>query len=376
MKNDILILTVVFAFLFSCTGKKTDINTIEPSKVYNVNYAKGFSVAKYEDYVEVTVNNPWDSAQILQRYILVDKNAELPGKLPKGKIIRTPLENIVVYSTIHCTVLNELDNLEIIKGICEPGYVDIEYIQAGIKSGTIADLGQASSPDIEKIIMIDPEAIMATPIQGMTYGAIDKTGVPIVETPDYMESSPLARAEWIKFYAVFTGTEQIADSLFAQVEKKYNEVKELVGKTSERPTVFTDKKYGNVWYMPGGNSYMANLLRDAGAAYIWDDNESAGSVPLAFETVLDMAGEADYWLIKYNDTNTDMTYRSLEREFKPYSYFDAYRNRNIYGCNSGKVAYYEDLPVHPEYILTDMAFIFHPDLFPGYIPRYFYKIEE
>jgi len=117
------------------------------------------------------------------------------------------------------------------------------------------------------------------------------------------------------------------------------------------------------------------MLSDAGATYIWHDDNRSSSTPLPYEEVLEKAGDADYWLIKYNQA-TDMTYQSLEKDYKPYSYFKAFKEKNIYECNTGKQTYYEDLPIHPDYILQDFAYIFHPDLFPDYTPRYYSKMEE
>ncbi|GAB6013019.1 ABC transporter substrate-binding protein [Viscerimonas tarda] len=376
MKIKILLLALVFLSLYSCRNggeKRADATALERC---DIKYAKGFDIKKQAGYVEVTVYNPWDSTSILQKYILVEKDKDLPPELPEGRLIRTPLENIAVFSTVHCAVLQELGILNIISGVCEPQYINVDYIAKGVADGSIADLGQASSPNIEKIIMIDPEVIMVSPIQGMAYGAIDKTGVPLIETPDYMESTPLGRTEWIKFYSAFLGKEQQADSLFADIEHRYNEIKTQVEQTTGRPTVFNDVKYGNMWYVPGGKSYMANLLKDAGACYLWADDEATGSVMYSYEAILDKAEDTQFWLIKYNNRGPDMTYKSLEKEFKPYSYFDAFRNRNVYGCNTGKVPYYEDLPIHPEYVLQDMVAVFHPALFPGYEPRYFKKLEE
>lgn len=136
-----------------------------------------------------------------------------------------------------------------------------------------------------------------------------------------------------------------------------------------------DLKYGNVWYIAGGKSFLANMVKDAGANYIWADDSSTGALPLAFETVLDKAGEAEIWLVKYNNME-DLTYLRLANEYKPYSYFTAFKNRSIYECNTGKSTYYEDLPIHPDYILQDMAFVFHPELFPGYEPKYYQKMKE
>lgn len=148
----------------------------------------------------------------------------------------------------------------------------------------------------------------------------------------------------------------------------------MTANAATRPSVLMDTRYMGSWNMPGGKSFMANMLADAGANYPWADDESTSFMPLAFETVLDKAGDADVWLIRYFDSN-DMTYQSLEREYKPYSYFEAFKKRNIYGCNTTYAGFYEDLPIHPDYILKDFAAIFHPDLFPGYVLKYYKKLE-
>lgn len=376
MRKNYLFLFLIL-LITSCSGNKqsSEVERNVVDTVYTVQYAKGFTVKKYADYKEVTVVDPWDSTKILQRYILVDKAKALPANLPKGTLIRTPLSSVVVYSTIHCATLNELGVLSTVKGVCEPSYIDIDYIQEGVKNGTIADLGQAANPIIEKIVDVDPEAILATPIQGRTYGSIDKAGIPVIETPDYMEPLPLGRAEWIRFYSLFFDNESQADSLFNITVNNYNTIKEKMVSVKEKPSVFIDLMYGNVWYISGGGSFISRMLSDAGANYVWSDNDKVASTPLAFEEILDKAGDAQFWLIKYNHP-TDLTYTSLEKEYKPYSYFSAFKNRNIYGCNAAEKSYYEDLPIHPDYILHDFAYIFHPDLFPDYIPRYYSKIKE
>ncbi len=343
---------------------------------YTIKYAKGFIIQKYTDYKVVTVVDPWDSTKILQQYILVDKTKQLPANLPKGgTVIRTPLERVAVYSTIHCATLNEIGALPTVKGVCEPHYIDIDYIQEGVKNGTITDLGQASNPMVEKIVDVDPEAIFATPIQGLTYGSVGKAGIPIIETPDYMEPLPLGRAEWIRFYSLFFDKEAEADSLFSSTESNYNTIKNKLASVTDKPTVFIDLMFGNVWNTSGGGSSTSIMLSDAGATYVWSDNEKVASTPLAFEQVLDKAGEARFWLIKYNHPS-DLTYASLEKEYKPYSYFSAFKNRNIYECNAKTKSYYEDLPIHPDYILADFAAVFHPDLFPNYTSRYYSRMRE
>lgn len=371
------IITVILGItiLFSCQKKEQKENKQEVKEAYEVKYAQVFGVAKYNDYTLVTVKDPWDSSRILQKYILVDKKDELPSNLPQGTVVRTPIETAAVYSTIHCAVLRELNSLNIIKAVCEPEYIDDDYVKEGIKSNTIINLGLASNPDIEKLILTNPEAVITSPIQGVSYGSIEKTGIPIIEIPDYMESTPLGRAEWIRLYSLFIGKEQMGDSIFQSIEKQYNKLKSQIASSNKKPSVFTDLKYGNTWYIAGGESFIGNLLKDAGAHYIWADDKSTGANPFSFETVLDKAGEADIWLIKYNQAQ-NMTFESLKKEFTPYSYFKAYKEKNIYTCNTGKLPYYETIAIHPEKILKDFACIFHPELFSNYNPAFYTKMTE
>jgi iron complex transport system substrate-binding protein len=342
---------------------------------YEIHYAKGFRVKKFSDYTEVSVVNPWDTLRILQKYILVEKNRALPAGLPEGVVVKVPLENVVEYNTIHCSTLKKLGVVGIIRGVCEPQYIKTPEVVEGVGNGTIVDLGMAANPDVEKIIMLSPEAVLESPISGQTYGNVVNTKIPVIETPDYTESHPLGRAEWIRFYSLFVGKEQLADSLFDITVRNYNEIKEAVLAASSRPAVFTDTRYMGSWNMPGGKSYMANMLADAGGAYLWADDNTATFLPLSVEAVLDKAGDADVWLIRYFAPE-DITYKSLEKEYRPYSYFKAFKEKNIYGCNTSYSDYFEDLPIHPDYILKDFAKIFHPGLFLDYRLKYYKKLEE
>lgn len=361
--------------LFSCGTKENATHKTQSSEEYKIEYAKGFNVQKTKEYTHVTINNPWDTTSLLQSYVLVDKGIELPSNLPKGIIIRTPIAQAAAMSVIQCTTLDELDALNIITGVCEPQYMDLEYVKEGLKNGKVTDLGMASNPSSEALILLSPEAIFVDPVVGQSRASIERTKIPIILTPDYTEPHPLGRAEWIRFYSLFVGQEALADSLFAITAKNYNEVKEVMTSVENKPTVFLDTRYRDSWNTAGGKTYMATLLADAGANYVWADDESTTSMPLSFEAVLDKAGEADMWLIRYY-SDEYMTYKSLQKEYKPYSYFKAFEEKNIFGCNTMHHKYYEDLPIHPDYILKDMANIFHPNLFPAYEAKYFMPLAD
>lgn len=377
MNNIVLRVTFLFAsivLLISCNSKsatKSDNLDQMPDSIYTIKYAKGFEVKIYSDYKDVIVRNPWDTTQILQRYLLVDKQKSIPANLPKGTIIRTPLSKVIAYSTIHSSTLEELNDLQSITGVCDPKYIDISYIQEGIAKGTIKDLGQASNPIIETIIDLDPEAIWATPLKGENYGKVQNIGIPIIETPDYVEPTPLGRAEWIRFYSLFYNQEQLGDSLFNKTVQNYNVIKDIVKDVKDKPTVFLDLMYRSIWYIQGGESFISKMLADAGATYMWAGDGDLYTKQLSFEQVLDKASTSKFWLIKQFYPNDTLTYTKLKAEYKPYSYFEAFKAHNIYWCNTAENTYYEDLPIHPDYILKDFAFVFHPELFPGYKPRYY-----
>lgn len=374
MRLRLLYLIILVAAVTGC-NKKNNTSDLAMSDVLHLQYAKGFRVQKTDGYTLITIRNPWDTAAILNSYVLVDKQRELPANLPKGNIIRTPVSSVVATSALHCSILDELKSVNLITGVCEPQYIKTPYITEGVASGKIADLGIANSPDPEGIIMLNPDAVFSDPMVGKNQASLEKAKVPLVMTTDYTEPHPLGRAEWIRFYALFVGQETLADSLFTITAKKYNEVKNKVKEADKRPTVFTDIRYQGNWHLPGGQSNTATLLNDAGAAYIWADDESTVFITLTFETVLDKAGDADKWLIRYYD-NKEMSYASLMSEYKPYSYFKAFKDKEIYTCNTLYSPYYDDLPIHPDYVLQDLAYVFHPELFPDYKARYYKKMEK
>lgn len=373
MKKLISIICFV-CLIVSCgqSGKQTTFSEVIASD--SIRYASGFKVTYYENYTTVEVTNPWDTVKLLQRYLLVDRNHPVPDDLPKGTLVKVPLQNIVVYTSVHASIIDQLGESDKIIGVCEPEYMDSPVIQEGVRSGRIVDLGMATSPNIEKIIDINTEYIIASPFQNSDYGKAEKLGIPIIEAADYMESLPLGRAEWGRFYGLLFNRKEKADSIFHETEKRYLALKELASTAVFRPTVFSEKRYGSFWYIPGNDSYVAHFFKDAGSDYIFKDISGAGSSPLAFETVLDKAMHADLWLMKYN-LSEDLTYAGLRAEYTPYENFDAFKNKKIYGCNTGKVPYYEEFPIHPDYLLKDLIKIFHPELLPDYSLRYYRAID-
>ncbi|MDR0732734.1 MAG: ABC transporter substrate-binding protein [Dysgonamonadaceae bacterium] len=370
------LLTLVFcsAFIFPSCRKNAALagsdTVLSGDSVY---FAKGFRIETRDNYTLLTVRNPWKPERELQRFVLVPRADTLPKSLPQGILIRTPLRRTVSFGSVQCGFMAGLDVLTTLVGVCEPEYINIPFVRNGVRDGKIANVGQAANPDMERIMFVEPDALFTAPIEESGTGQITALGIPAVECVDYMESSPLGRAEWIRFFALFFEKRNSADSLFAQTVNNYKALQDLTAQIEIRPTVFSETIYGGLWYLPGGNSYMAHFFRDAGADYLWKENTQTGSVALSFEAVLEKAEKADCWLIKYNAPN-ELTLRELEKDFPNYALFDAYKKGNVYACNTGKTTYYEDLPVHPDYILKDLVGVFHPEVLPGYRPKYYRKI--
>ena len=366
-----LLILLGFAFwMVACTPSGKQTSSKEALSSDSIQYAQGFTVQRFDTYIMVEVRDPWDSTRLLQRYLLVDRTKSVPGGLPKGTIVKVPVKDIVIYTSVHAAIIDQLHETDKVIGVCEPRYMDTPAIQEGIQAGRIADLGEATSPNIEKMIEIGAELVIASPFQNSSYGPVEKIGIPIIEGADYMEAFPLGRTEWIRFYGLLFGKEEMADSIFKETEQAYLSLKDLTANIDNRPTVLSEKKFGSSWYVPSGDSYMAHLIEDAGADYMFKDLPGAGSTPLAFETVFDKAIHADIWLVKYNQSS-EMTYNDLRSEYTPYENFDAFKKKRIYTCNTGAVPYYEEFPIHPEYLLKDLIWIFHPELVFGYPPRYF-----
>lgn len=374
--KQVILSIFLLTLLSACGGRSKTSSALTAEKELPLHYAENLKLSQAEDYTIARLRNPWDTTRILHTYVLVDKEKSLPADLPEGTLVRTPLSKAVVYSSVHCGLLNQIGALKSIGGVCDLKYIKLQEVQDGCRTGSIADVGNGMNPDIEKIIDLHPDAIMLSPFENSGgYGRVEKLNIPIIECADYMETSALGRAEWMRFYGLLFGEAQKADSLFAEVEKNYNELKALVAPLSSAPSVISELKNGSAWYVPGGKSTSARIYADAGANYVFADDEHSGSVPLAFETVFGKGQNADFWLIKYNQA-IDKTYKELEQDYAPYTGFRAFKERNIYGCNTGKVDFYEDSPFHPDRLLKDLIKIFHPTLLEGYELKYFTKLAE
>ena len=361
----------------ACNGKgKSTSSTAAGGDTLSLRYADNLILVTYPGYTVATLRNPWDTLKTLHTYVLIPTSEPGPEHLPQGTVVRTPLSKALVYSSVHCGLIENLGAFRSIGGICDLKYIKLQAVQEGCRNGTIANCGDSMSPDIEKIIDLHPDAILLSPFENSGgYGRVEKLNIPIVECADYMETSALGRAEWMRFYGLLFGAEVQADSLFSVVDHHYHQLKNLAELSSTSQSILSELKNGSAWYVPGGRSTMGRLFADAGGRYAFADDTHSGSVPLSFETVFDKAGDADVWTIKYN-RERDMTYADLKADFLGYTGFKAFKTRNIYGCNTAKVPYYEETPFRPDYLLADLIQILHPEITDADGLRYFSKLDE
>ncbi len=357
-----LTLFIVVAFLASCKGSHASSSAEGEGEVLPMKYAENLTVREFPDFTEVTVRNPWDTLKTLQKYILVERDSEMPAGLPEGTIIKVPVTNALVYSTVHNSLITELGAIDAIGGICNSKYVNGKELQARLASGRIVDCGVSLSPDLEKIIKLKPQVIMLSPFENNDkYAKVGELGIPIIECADYMETSPLGRAEWVRFYGMLFGKQDVADKMFAKTESNYLKLKQIANGLAIKPKVIIDQRYGQVWNVPGGVSTMGRLIEDAGGINPFASYEQSGSVPLAPEKVLAEAHDADVWFVRYNQEK-DKSLRELGNDAPVNSQFKAYKNRRVYGCNTRYIDFYEETPFHPDRLLEDMISAMHLEL--------------
>lgn len=366
-------LALALLLLCSCGGKKgSGDRTLNDSVTFR--YAQLLHIYNVGQARLVIIQNPWQPDKELHRYVLIPHDAKA-GRLPQGDVVRIPLRRLTVFTSVHCSLLRDIGAIESISGVCDFEYINSPEIINRVHSGKIGNMGNALNPNVELILSRSTDGLLVSPFEQSGYGTLERTGLPLIECADYMEHSPLGRAEWVRFFGMLTGHEREADSLFNQVEKNYNRLCRLAGRAKEKPTLLSDFMNGAAWYVPGGGSTIGRIYQDAGANYLFASRKENGSVRLSFETVYQKGHNADVWFIKYGRAQ-DFNYRSLLAENPKYGQFKAYRQRRIFGCNTLRVPFYDEEPFHPDRLLSDVIALLHPDLLPDWKPLFFSPLDE
>jgi iron complex transport system substrate-binding protein len=366
--------------LFGCKqDKKENIHNKANTRNTSLQYANGFLIENQSNGVTIIkVLKPWANAETTQTYALVPKEIQASVSLNKNEydaIISTPVKNIVVTSTTHIPALEELGVLNQLIGFPDTKYISSLAARKLIDAGKIKDLGVNESINTEAVLALQPDLIFGFAINdgNSTYETIQRANIPVVYNGDWVEESPLGKAEWIKFFAPFFSKTQEADAIFNEIETAYLEAKALASEADKKPTVLSGAMYNDVWYLPGGKSWAANFLKDAHANYLWSATDENGSLSLSWESVLDVGQHAEYWI----GPAQLATYHEIEASSQHYAQFDAFKNRKIFTTantkgETGGTLYYELGPQRPDLVLKDLIHILHPGLLPNYVP-YFFK---
>lgn len=362
--------------LLSC-GHRQMPTASEEGDTLRFKYAQLIEVVRHQDYTEVNIKNPWKEGKMLHRYQLVpEASAEMPDAENPATVVRIPLQRSVIFTSVHAALMQQLEAEGQVAGVADLKYMKVPFVQEGVQQGRIIDCGDGMSPMIEKIIDAQADAILLSPFENSGgYGRLEDIDIPLIECAEYMEQSPLARAEWLRFYGLLYGCQHKADSLFALVDSNYHALKQLAKTSTVRRSVLMDKQTGSVWYVPGGQSTIGQMLQDAQSNYPFADDEHSGSLALPFEAVLEKAGEADVWLFRY-DAPQPITRQQLLSEQPGYPQLRPMREDQLYGCNVTTSMFYEETPFRPDLLLQDFIHILHPDI-PNLPPlRYYHKVER
>lgn len=317
-------------------------------------------------YVTAEIADPWNEGRLLASYVLVDRDKELPdGVGDRSTVIRVPLERSVVYSSTNMGAIAELDALPAVVAVADGSYyAPGDTVTRMIAEGRLRDVGNSMSPDPEAIIDLDPDALLVSPYENAGHGVLDRLGVAVIDCADYMETHPLARAEWLLLLGELYGRREEAAEIYDDVCARYQALCDSVtASAAPRPKVLTETVTSGVWYVPGGRSYMANMLTDAGADYPWADDTSTGSLQLDIASVIDKASDADVWIMRtYGPLSGKAALRdisSLNERFK------AYATGELYNCDTSVSPIFNDIAFHPERVLRDYILIFQPGLLDG-----------
>ncbi len=371
-------LIIVIAFVSCKNEPKTELLTTVESKQLELKYAQGFSVKYHDGYKVLKILKPWPNSEKNYEYGIANKNVDIDFKSGAfDATIDHIINKIVVTSTTHIPALELLGVEQTLVGFPGTDYISSKKTRKRIDEGSIRELGKNEGINTEVLLELNPDVVIGFGVDGInkTFEIVKKTGIPVIYNGDWVESSALAKAEWIKFFGVLFNKEKEADSIFNAIERDYLAAKQIAKQGKHQPTILSGAMHKDIWYLPNGSSPEAQFLKDANVNYLWDDTTGNGSLALSFEVVLNKAKDADLWLSPSYYTSLEQ----LEKTNSLYTNFEAFKNKNIYSFSNttgstGGVLYYELGTARPDLVLKDLIKICHPELLEDYTPYFFKRL--
>ncbi|MCC4213111.1 ABC transporter substrate-binding protein [Leeuwenhoekiella parthenopeia] len=374
-------LLVLFLLVFSgCKNEKAnDPASAKASQEQKMKYAKGFNILDYEAYTLLTVTQAWPGSDKTFRYALLKQGQKLPDSVKTDAVINIPVQSIVVTSTTHIPALELLRVEASLKGFPNLDYISSPKTRARIKNGEVQELGQNESINTESAINLNPDAVITFGVEGenKTINSLQRAGIPVLYNGDWTETTPLGQAEWIKFFAALYDKQDMADSIFNGIEKRYLDLKQKAATAPQEPTVISGAMFKDVWYLPKGDSWAATLVADAHGDYLYKDTEGTGSAALSIEEVLNTAQNADFWIAP----NAFERFSDLAEANEAYTRFKAFNEQNIYSFaaakgETGGMLYYELASSRPDWVLEDLVAILHPQLLTDHQFHFYSRLED
>ncbi len=367
--------SIVWVLLFVAC-KPTLKNRESETRIFaddSISYARGFKLSSADERIRIEVTNPWQQAKNIHFEYLLSASDSLLNCIP------IPVQRVVCFSTTHLAFIHLLGGDSSVAGVTNPKSITNPAIVRQIENGITLDIGNEQALNYELILSLKPDVIFAygvgAEVQG-TYQKFAEWGIPVIMVSEYLEESPLAKAEWLKFFALFYNKKTMADTLFTTLELQYNELVSKVSKVEKKPLVMTGMPWKDVWYVPGGNSFMAQFISDAGGNYLWKNDTSRESLPLSMERVFFESKKAEIWIHTGMANSLDEIKQTDPRmgQLKPFIDGNVYNNNNRTSANSQGNDFWESGVVNPQLILSDLIHIFHPEIIADTNTNFYKKL--
>jgi iron complex transport system substrate-binding protein len=330
-------------------------------------YASGFNVIDRGQYKIVEVYDPWQNSKgTTFSYVLATDPGMVPDSLGKLIYIKTPVKRVITLSTTHVSMIHQLGEAQSIKGVSGTRFIYNPEIRGRIAAGEVEDVGYDQGLNYESIVRLEPDVLFMYGVEGSVMATSEKLkelGIPVVFCGDYLESHPLGKAEWIRFFSLFYKLEDQADLFYHGIDSSYSARTDLTKQVREKPLVLNGLPWKNTWYIAGGKSFAAQLIKDAGGHYLWQDNNSVEAVPMDLESVYARAVRAHIWINPGAATSLNELHQFDERfNDLPVLQQGMVFNNNARLNSTGGNDYWESATVRPDLLLSDLIAIFHPEL--------------
>ena len=378
MKNSSYAFLLLLIILVSCK-KETVIKKVESTKKTTIKYAKGFDIVEENGFKKLIIKSAYKGSNEIYEYKVYNKSSSKNLNDLDKKIIQVPVKEIIVTSTTHIPMVELLEEEKSIVGFPFSKYVSSEKTRQLIDLGKIKEIGKENDLNTEILLDLQPELIVGYSVSSAdkSLSTIQKSGINVIYNGDWLEETPLGRAEWIKFFGVLFDKEQLADSIFNGIENNYLEAKKIALKSTKQQTVLSGAIMSkDIWDLPAGDSFVAQFLEDANVNYLWKNTKGKGSLSLSFESVFEKGINADYWIAPGYFSSKEQMLSSN----KLYEKFNAFKEDKIYSPSikkgkTGGIIYYELAPTRPDLVLKDIIKITNPELLPNYKFTFFEKMK-